>query len=51
MIWLARIALGLAGVGVMWVEGQHQPSPGVGFAIGLALLLAAGMIGMKENEI
>lgn len=50
MIWLARIALALAAVGIMWVEGSYQPGPGVGFAIALALLLAAAMIGHKEND-
>lgn len=49
MIWLARLALVAAGVAVMWVEGQHQPAPGVGFAIALALLMAAGIIGHKEK--
>lgn len=51
MIWLARIALAAAGVGVMAWEGSVQPAPGVGFAIALAFLLAAGMIGAdKEND-
>lgn len=51
MIWLARIALAAAGVGVMAWEGSHQSAPGVGFAIALALILAACMIGAdKEND-
>lgn len=49
MIWLARLALAACGVAVMWTEGQHQPAPGVGFAIALAFLLVAGMIGHKEK--
>jgi hypothetical protein len=30
-----------AGVGVMYLEGQHQPAPGIGFAIGMILILGA----------
>lgn len=44
---LARIAAALAGVGVMYVEGQHQPSPGIGFAIGMALIMGAVLWGAK----
>lgn len=50
MIWLVRIALVLGGAGVMWWEGQHQPAPGVGFAIALAMILGAAMIGADKEK-
>lgn len=50
MIWLSRLALIAAGIGIMWVEGQHQPSPGVGFAVALAFLLGAAMIERREKQ-
>lgn len=51
MIWLVRLALVAAGVGIMWAEGQHQPAPGVGFALALAFIIGAGMIGAdKESD-
>lgn len=48
MIWLARLAMVLAGVGIMYLEGGHQPSPGVGFAVATGLILAAPLIGSRQ---
>lgn len=47
--WALRIALATAGVLVMYCEGRHQPAPGVGFAIALALLGAAALIGGSKR--
>lgn len=47
MTRLARVAAALAGVGVMYLEGQHQPSPGIGFAIGMALIMGTVLWGAK----
>lgn len=44
---LARVAAALAGVGVMYLEGQHQPSPGIGFAVGMCLIMGAAVWGAK----
>lgn len=45
MTWLVRIAMVAAGVGIMYLEGQHQPSPGIGFAIAMALIMGAALWG------
>ena len=36
-----RVTMVLFGLTVMYAEGQHQPSPGVGFVIGMALMIGA----------
>lgn len=41
MILLARIALILLAIGIMYLEGQHQSKPGVGWIFGVALLMFA----------
>lgn len=38
---IIRIALVAAGIGIMWVEGLHQPSPGIGLAVAVVLILTA----------
>jgi len=43
-VWLIRAALVAAGVSVMWLEGQHQPAPGVGFAVAMVLILGAAFV-------
>lgn len=48
MIWIIRLALVAAGVGTMWWEGQQQPAPGIGFAIGLACFGAAALVGSER---
>lgn len=45
MIWLLRILMIVAGVLLMHWEGQHQPAPGVWFAIALSLFMLAPLIG------
>lgn len=41
MTWLARIALVAAAVGVMYMEGSYQRSPGIWFAVAWGLMMAA----------
>lgn len=45
MTWLLRIVMVLAGIGIMYLEGQHHETPGVGFAIGMALIMGAALVG------
>jgi hypothetical protein len=40
---LARVLLALGAVGIMYVEGQHQPSPGVGFAVAMFMMIMSVM--------
>lgn len=40
---LARLGLAALGVAVMALEGAHQPSPGVGFGVALALFMVAAI--------
>lgn len=51
---VARWALGFgmvaAGAAVMYAEGQRQPQPGVGFAIGLALMMGAALLVTKGRD-
>lgn len=41
--FLLRIAVALLGVGVMYLEGQLQPAPGIGFAFGLICIFGAAL--------
>lgn len=43
--WLIRASMVGLGVFVMWYEGSQQPSPGIGFAIGMALFFATVFVG------
>lgn len=49
MIWFIRLGMFLAGILIMYIEGQHQPSPGVGFAIAMCLILGIPFT-FKETE-
>lgn len=40
IVCILLIAIGVA---VMWFEGQHQPAPGIGFAIALIFFGAAAL--------
>jgi hypothetical protein len=44
-----RAALSLLGVGIMYLEGQHQPDPGIGFAFAMALILGAALLGCDDG--
>ena len=46
--WLVRLSLAAAGVDVMWWEGSVQPSPGVGFVFGMALILGSALFSDRE---
>lgn len=45
-----RIVMVLVGVGVMYLEGQHRPDPGVGFAVAMALFIGAVLIGWTHGD-
>lgn len=38
MVLFARLAVASMGIGVMYLEGQHQPAPGVWFAVGMFVI-------------
>lgn len=42
--WALGFGMVAAGAAVMYAEGQRQPQPGVGFAIGLALIMGAAFL-------
>ena len=51
--WLnlfARPAMVLGGIGAMYIESQHQPDPGVGFAVALMLFFTAVLWGGPEQD-
>jgi drug/metabolite transporter (DMT)-like permease len=45
------ILLALCGALLMYLESQQQPAPGVMFAIGFSLLLAAAYLVSKDDEL
>ena len=46
--WPLRLAMVALGVGCMWLEGSVQPSPGVGFAVGMCLIVGSALFGDRE---
>lgn len=44
-----RVAMVGGGAAVMYAEGRHQPQPGVWFAVALALMLGACLVGSRDN--
>lgn len=50
MTIIIRILLIAIGIAVMWFEGQHQPAPGIGFAIALICFGAAALWGAKIGQ-
>lgn len=48
-IWTLRGALVAGGVAIMHAEGLRQPTPGVGFAVALAMFMAAALVGSRSK--
>jgi hypothetical protein len=44
-----RLALLLAGIGVMWIESSLTPEPGIGLAIATVLMLASALFPDPER--
>lgn len=42
--WASAIVLAGAAAAIAYIEGQHQPAPGVGFAVAMALLMGGGAL-------
>lgn len=48
-LWALRGGMVAAGAAIMYAEGQVQPTPGVGFAIALALIMGAALLGSRSD--
>lgn len=47
-LFLMRAVMVAGGVSAMYIESRFQPSPGIGFAIAMMLILGAVFVGDKE---
>lgn len=48
--WALGFGMVAAGAVVMYAEGQRQPQPGVGFAIGLTLIVGAALLVARGRD-
>jgi len=48
--WPLRVYTVLVALVFMWLEGSLQPSPGVGFAVAMGLMLGAACLPDREPE-
>lgn len=47
-LWPLRVALVIAGLTIMRIEGSHQPAPGVWFAVAMILIFGAAFVGRRS---
>jgi hypothetical protein len=48
--WAGALALVAGGASIMYAEAQHHAMPGVGFAVGLAMIVGAALLATHEVQ-